>query len=278
MRFLTVIISMFFALTTFGSAKSFDCSEANTETEIVICGNIELSELNELMRVWWKTDRQSIGGKKNPTVESQREWIKHRDICANNQICILAHYKSRFEEFGFGTISILDHANEKPEYFLYSELSYSYQSSSFLYRSPKAGRTSALRKLERPIILIPNLYFLEKISSCNKTSIKKDVLLEERTFEDIVGTDLWNGGGILEEIGTYAKWAGHGDQSTVVHYHLLSGEFIPYKIFFDSCLDGIINHIEVIFDVRTMNKSSQYITDCPSSFICHRTYNGGVKN
>ena len=254
MKFLTVIISMFFALTTFGSAASFDCAKSTTAAKIVICTNLELSELDKLMRIWWKTDRQSIGGKKNLTVESQREWIKRRDICANNPICILAHYKSRFEEFGFGTIGILDHANGKPEYFLYSELSYAYQSSSFLYRSPKAGRSGALSKLESPIILVPNLYFLEKISSCNKTSIKKGVLLEERTFEDVVGTSLWNDGGILEEIGTYAKWAGHGDQSTAVHYHLISGKFIPYKIFFDSCLDGIIDHVEVIFDIRTMNK------------------------
>ena len=251
MRFLTVIISMFFALTTFGSAASFDCSKATTETEVAICGDLELSELDELMGVWWKTDRQPSGGKKNPTVESQREWIKRRDICASNQICILAHYKARLEEFGFGTIGILDHANGKPEYFLYSELLYIYQSSSFLYRSPKAGGSGALSKLESPIILVPDLYFLEEISSCNKASIKTDVLLEERTFEDVVGGvgGIFYDEGIMEEIVTSAKWAGHGDQSTAVHYHLISGEFIPYKIFFDSCLDGMIDHVEVIFDM-----------------------------
>ena len=64
MKFLTVIISMFFALTTFGSAASFDCSKSNTAAKIVICTNLELSELDKLMRIWWKTDRQSIGGKK----------------------------------------------------------------------------------------------------------------------------------------------------------------------------------------------------------------------
>jgi hypothetical protein len=33
-----------------------------------------------------------------------------------------------------------------------------------------------------------------------------------------------------------------------VRYRLINGDFIPYKILIDSCLDNISNQVEVIFE------------------------------
>jgi len=249
-KFLAICVALSMSWANMSLAASFDCNKARTQTEITICNDTELSALDALMGAWWKTDRKPIGDKEDPTVASQRDWLKRRDTCGSDLICILVHYKSRIEEFGFGTVGILDHSKGKPEYFLYSNLMYAYQASGFLYRLPNAGSTGILLKLKSPIIVIPSLDFLGKISSCNITSIKTDVSLEEMTFEDVLGADLWNDGEIIEEVATYTKWAGHGDQSTSVRYRLINRKFIPYKIFFDSCFDNHINQIEVIFNQK----------------------------
>ena len=245
---LPVSVTLFLGWANLVVAASFDCDQATTETEIAICNDPELSALDNLMGIWWKTDRKPVGDKEIPTIESQRHWIRLRDTCVSNRICILTHYKSRLKEFGFGTVAIFDHANRKPEYFLSTNILYAYQSSGFLYRSPNAERTGLLLKLENPKILVPNLYFLERISSCDSASITANILFDEITFTDVLGANLWNEGEIMEEIATYAKWAGHGDQSTSVHYRLLNSRFIPYKISFDSCLDNAIEHVEVLFE------------------------------
>ena len=139
-----------------------------------------------------------IGDTENPTVDSQREWVKRRNTCASDQICILAYYKSRIEEFGFGTVGIFDHAKGKPEFFLYSELFYAYQSSGFLYRFTNAERKAGQAKLENPAIIIPDLRYLEKINSCNKNSIKAEVLLVKATFKDVLGVNLSNNGQVMK--------------------------------------------------------------------------------
>ena len=116
-RLLVLSVSFIAACAHVSVAASFDCNNALNETEIVICDNPHLSALDNLIGVRWKTDRQPIGDTENPTVDSQREWIKRRNTCASDQICILAYYKSRIEEFGFGTVGIFDHAKGKPEFF-----------------------------------------------------------------------------------------------------------------------------------------------------------------
>lgn len=78
MRFLTVIISMFFAHTTFGSAASFDCSKATTETEVAICGDPELSALDELISYGYRISRETSLDK-SKELNVQRIWIVERD-------------------------------------------------------------------------------------------------------------------------------------------------------------------------------------------------------
>ena len=85
-RLLVLSVSFIAACAHVSVAASFDCNNALNETEIVICDNPQLSALDNLIGVWWKTDRQPIGDTENPTVDSQREWIKRRNTCASDQV------------------------------------------------------------------------------------------------------------------------------------------------------------------------------------------------
>lgn len=61
-----------------GSAASFDCNKAITETEIAICNDPELSALDEKMGEAWPR-LSPLFPKAN-----QVNWIHRRDGCAKN--------------------------------------------------------------------------------------------------------------------------------------------------------------------------------------------------
>ena len=221
-------------------AASFDCDRAATETEIAICSDPELSALDELMGALWVTLESS-----DREVAKQRTWLEQRDDCGANKGCSVSLYRSRIEDLGWGVRGVFDHTQGKPEYFLYAETLYAYQGSAFLYRSKNAGNL-----LVTPSIFVPDLKFLEEISSCEIASIDAEIFVEELPFEDILGVSLSPDVDITADVRTYTKWAGHGDQSHYISYHLIDGEFLPQRIFFDSCLDQAIQQIEVIFALQ----------------------------
>tara|TARA_B100000780_G_scaffold275053_1_gene241014 strand:- start:53 stop:742 length:690 start_codon:yes stop_codon:yes gene_type:complete len=58
-----------------GSAASFDCNKATTATEIAICGDPELSALDEeIARVYFSLSKD--GRYYSDLIKSQREWVK----------------------------------------------------------------------------------------------------------------------------------------------------------------------------------------------------------
>ena len=69
---LALLLSL--AVGSLGSAASFDCNNATTETEIAICGDPELSALNEVMRILF-TNLVKDGRYYEKIVEAQREWM-----------------------------------------------------------------------------------------------------------------------------------------------------------------------------------------------------------
>jgi hypothetical protein len=222
---------------TIAAAASFDCDKAATVTEVAICADPELSALDELMGALWVTLEPS-----DRVIAEQREWLEQRDDCGANKGCTVSLYRSRIQEFGWEVRGVFDHGQGKPEYFLYAEDFYAYQGSALLYRTQSTGDP-----LVAPSIFIPDLFFLEEISSCAIGSIDAEVLIEEIPFEDVLGVSLNSDIDISADVSTYIKWAGHGDQSHSVSYHLIDGEFRPYRIAFDSCLDLAFRQIEVIF-------------------------------
>ncbi len=83
-------------------AASFDCSKATSEVEKLICGNDDLSRLDEsLHKAFLKAlKRPDI---KEQTIESQKQWLKNqRNACRDAQ-CIRKAYKTRIKELGLSS-------------------------------------------------------------------------------------------------------------------------------------------------------------------------------
>ena len=81
-------------------SASFDCGKAASNVEKLICGNAELSKLDEnlnnaYLRVIARSDV------KQKAIDSQRQWLKNeRNVCRSTE-CIKIAYEKRISELGF---------------------------------------------------------------------------------------------------------------------------------------------------------------------------------
>lgn len=98
MRKLFLVILTCLALTQ-AQAASFDCAKAHTKTEKMICGDAELSKLDEDLGQAFRQVLQRDGVKQG-TIESQRLWLKKvRDSC-DDVACMKQAYQGRIKELG----------------------------------------------------------------------------------------------------------------------------------------------------------------------------------
>lgn len=96
----TGTFAIFFAATTCWSA-SFDCSTASTSVEKAICGNPEISSLDEKMA---RAYRQvlSSGTDAQLSKQTQRDWLKLvRNVCTSEE-CLRSAYVARIEDLSRG--------------------------------------------------------------------------------------------------------------------------------------------------------------------------------
>lgn len=77
-------------------AASFDCEKASTKIEKMICGNVDLSRLDEDLSKAYKTALQDEK-KSEPTRQAQKKWIKDRNSCQNTA-CVILAYHNRISE------------------------------------------------------------------------------------------------------------------------------------------------------------------------------------
>ncbi len=78
-------------------AASFDCGKATTEIEKLICGNDELSKLDESLNKAYlqALNRTDI---KQQIIESQRQWLKYERNACHNAECVKTAYKTRIKD------------------------------------------------------------------------------------------------------------------------------------------------------------------------------------
>lgn len=79
------------------SAASFDCDNASTKVELIVCADTALSDLDEQLASIY---RQALGLAQAGTSEpkaSQRAWLKRRNACADAS-CVTAAYRERIAE------------------------------------------------------------------------------------------------------------------------------------------------------------------------------------
>jgi len=88
-----------FVIPTISFAASFDCAKATSEVEKLICGNDDLSRLDEyLHKAFLKAlKRPDI---KQQTIESQKLWLKNNRNACRDAKCIRKAYKTRIKELG----------------------------------------------------------------------------------------------------------------------------------------------------------------------------------
>lgn len=87
------ILSLFFGMTTHGTAASFDCSQAKSAVDQTICHHPELSDLDEQLAEAYKNAlvRSSDA---NQLKNQQRDWIKQRNAC-KSAACLKQAYEFR---------------------------------------------------------------------------------------------------------------------------------------------------------------------------------------
>jgi uncharacterized protein len=77
-------------------AVSFDCSKAQSFREKIVCSSGELSGLDDRLNSAYGTATQTWGNKQG-LLDSQRQWIKDTDRCAD-EACIVKAYRERIAE------------------------------------------------------------------------------------------------------------------------------------------------------------------------------------
>jgi uncharacterized protein len=104
MKTQNLILGALFLLTISGAvhAASFDCEKATSEVEKLICGNEELSTLDESLSKAYQQALKRTDIKKR-TIESQRLWLKNvRNACEDAE-CLTNANETRILELGLWT-------------------------------------------------------------------------------------------------------------------------------------------------------------------------------
>jgi len=102
MRRLGWLLWVLFFLASGAHGTSFDCKKAKTDVEKTICGDPELSKLDEqLARLYKQGIERAEGVSHRETLRSwQNAWLKYRDTRCGAQVeCLRGYYKYRISIF-----------------------------------------------------------------------------------------------------------------------------------------------------------------------------------
>ena len=87
------LVSLVFSLGTASTvhAASFDCTKATTETEIAICGDPELSALDDRLSGVYMRGRlvtENVSGDNIKIKNNQITWLNKRNLCGSEIGCL----------------------------------------------------------------------------------------------------------------------------------------------------------------------------------------------
>lgn len=82
---------------TAAEAASFDCNRAATPTEVAICADAGLSQLDEQMAAAYRT-ALAAASEADALKESQREWLALTATCGDNRNCLATTYGERLAQ------------------------------------------------------------------------------------------------------------------------------------------------------------------------------------
>jgi uncharacterized protein len=79
---------------------SFDCTKPHSPAEVAVCNNPELAALDqELGRLYAQKQKEPgyfFFGRQR-LLHSQRQWLRNRDTCAGNILCLKVQYQAAIE-------------------------------------------------------------------------------------------------------------------------------------------------------------------------------------
>ncbi|WP_454566076.1 lysozyme inhibitor LprI family protein [Pseudomonas sp. AIG] len=91
-----------FAFASVTHASSFDCATANSKTEKAICGDSQISLLDEKLGKLWHSTLASVPDAKALKAD-QRQWLKSRNACGDQTTCLRREYLMRLTELEHST-------------------------------------------------------------------------------------------------------------------------------------------------------------------------------
>jgi uncharacterized protein len=100
LRYALLLTSLAFAAAT--QASSFDCSTANNKTEKAVCGDPQISLLDEKLGKLWHSTLASVPDAKALKAD-QRQWLRSRNACGDQTACLRREYLMRLSELEHAT-------------------------------------------------------------------------------------------------------------------------------------------------------------------------------
>src|SRR5271169_5220376 len=98
MKQISWIVLGLLAPLTSAQAASFDCSKAQTKIEKLICGDDELSKLDEDLGRAYQQALLRSGDDKPQEIKEQRFWIKIIHMSCKDTACLKELYQKRIHE------------------------------------------------------------------------------------------------------------------------------------------------------------------------------------
>jgi uncharacterized protein YecT (DUF1311 family) len=95
-------------------AASFDCAKAGTKVEKLICGDSELSKLDEELNAAYKTALQDAS-QADTLKKAQQQWLKKRNGCANAG-CVKRAYEMRLQNLSSSLAQSISNQKPKPRF------------------------------------------------------------------------------------------------------------------------------------------------------------------
>ncbi len=90
------VLGLGLGLALSAQAASFDCAKGSSKVEHIICGNAEISKLDEGLAVSYKA---ALQGQSDPEKlkQTQKQWLKNRNKCSD-EYCVRRTYEARLAE------------------------------------------------------------------------------------------------------------------------------------------------------------------------------------
>jgi uncharacterized protein len=95
-----IVIALLLAVSGVSHASSFDCTSAASPSEKAICADAYTSNLDKKLGELWSATLPKVADPKALKTD-QLQWLKQRNLCADDLSCLRQKYQMRITELGY---------------------------------------------------------------------------------------------------------------------------------------------------------------------------------